>query len=418
MFQISEYCHGRWPLRVDLLADEVYLVQQPKNITQIFSHPSLTALQVYLSDTSGFRGKPLPGSQVEETARVSHYTHRNLAEGLLGEGLDPTTRIFEEALFASLAGVAEGSAFQPQEWVQDEDLTQFLEEHLGSSIVKALFGPLLLATSADLIQDLWDYDRRLATILSASNTEETTDNLVWGSAMMRRRHEMLLKLDKQDSRAVASADLALIWASVTNVVPSTVISCLHIYQDISLLKDIRQCARVSTVQKDPLKLDIKLLEKNPLLLSIYAETLRFGVQIHIPRCSPHHDLQVGDSIIPMNKLVLINTWLSHMDDSVWNTRSGQYPLNGFWPRPWTGKPGNRKGYVLEGIWIPYGGGQHACPGRILARRIMLLTVAMITTFFDIELLAPSSALEFVSPRFGFGVKKPAGRVPFRIRRRL
>lgn len=35
--------------------------------------------------------------------------------------------------------------------------------------------------------------------------------------------------------------------------------------------------------------------------------------------------------------------------------------------------------------------------------------------FDVELQVP---LEFASPRYGFGVQKPAGKLPFRIRRRV
>jgi hypothetical protein len=61
------------------------------------------------------------------------------------------------------------------------------------------------------------------------------------------------------------------------------------------------------------------------------------------------------------------------------------------------------------------GGLHACPGRVLAKRIMLLCGAMMATMFDIEILANDSDLHFGSPRFGFGVRKPAGLVPFRIR---
>jgi hypothetical protein len=45
---------------------------------------------------------------------------------------------------------------------------------------------------------------------------------------------------------------------------------------------------------------------------------------------------------------------------------------------------------------------------------MLLTLAALATTFDIELLVGN---EFDSRRFGFGVRKPALPVPFRIRRR-
>ncbi|OOF95349.1 hypothetical protein ASPCADRAFT_207821 [Aspergillus carbonarius ITEM 5010] len=118
---------------------------------------------------------------------------------------------------------------------------------------------------------------------------------------------------------------------------------------------------------------------------MYAETLRLGDQIHIPRCSPHRSLALGEKTIQPNKLILINTALAHTDEEVWNTKDGQYPLDTFWARrfllnstdPRSGplKPSlplsraakerqsddpntPRKEFTvqgLEGIWIPYGG---------------------------------------------------------------
>jgi len=171
---------------------------------------------------------------------------------------------------------------------------------------------------------------------------------------------------------------------------------------------------------------------------MYAETLRFGVQIHIPRSAPYHDLHVDGITIPKNKLILINTRLLHMDEEVWNTKAGQQPLDRFWaerflvdPRDETSGPTKKifrpaenpgRGVYfsadgLEGAWIPYGGGQHACPGRLLAKRIMLLSTAFLVRTFDIEILADERAQTFGSPRFGFGVSKPAGPIRFKIRRR-
>lgn len=237
-------------------------MQQPRNIVQIFSNPNLTvtrsyrialkycfgmsdkALGVYLSDTSGSREKPIPGSNVPDSARVSYHTHKNLVEGLLGDGLDPTVKRIQETLFASLNGIAKSGESQSDEWVYGEDLAKFFEQHLGSSILTSLFGPLLLADSPDFIQNLWDYDKRviqlarrlprflipkayelrdkliasimrwhqLAAIISWSDANKDSGVSPWGSTMMCRRHAMLLKTDGQDLRSVASTDLGLIWA--------------------------------------------------------------------------------------------------------------------------------------------------------------------------------------------------------------
>lgn len=112
---------------------------------------------------------------------------------------------------------------------------------------------------------------------------------------------------------------------------------------------------------------------------MYAETLRFGVQIHIPRNAPHHELEVGGVRIQKNKLVMANTWLAHMDEAVWNTKGGEMPLDEFCAERFLVDPedpssGPSKERVsttpnqkakndgvrfstdgLEGGWIPFGG---------------------------------------------------------------
>ncbi|KAE8402117.1 cytochrome P450 [Aspergillus pseudonomiae] len=499
---VSCYCQDRWPVRVNLLNGEVYIVQGAKNIAAIFSKPGLTvtraysialkhcfgmeqkAADVYLADTSGSWHRPIPGSQTPWHGRVSYHTHENLVRGLLGAELNPITERIEGLLFASLAKALPATP----EWTYGEDLTEFFENHLGSAILEALYGPLLVRKNPEFNRNLWRYDKqimKLATRLpswlipkayrlrdelldvimkwhqQAALLSETMPSSemaggseadpYWGSAMMRERNKMLLNIEGQDAKSAASTDLGFIWASVTNVVPSTMTLCTHMYRDSSLVEDIRIEVRDCIQPGTTSRFDLNKLAKQQFLLSMYAETLRFGVQIHIPRCSPHQPLSVAGATIQPNKMILINTGLAHSDESVWNTRNGQYPLDTFWPQRFLVDPTDkssgplRKDYIqpcvspsteedkkmnsqaptsrqftlegLEGSWIPYGGGQHACPGRNLAKRIILLASSMMAIMFDIELLAPDSSLQFGSPRFGFGVRKPSAQVPFRIRRR-
>lgn len=166
--------------------------------------------------------------------------------------------------------------------------------------------------------------------------------------------------------------------TVTNVVPSSMTLILHLLRDESLLSDIRRICEADVLQR----IDLKALESHPLLLSMYAETLRFGVQIHIPRESPHSDLKIGTKLIPKGKMMLMNTWLAHTDEELWNTKRGTRPLDQFWPHRFlidlkdpssgpTKRPieahadiGNRdekhgdpsfSTHGLEGAWIPFGG---------------------------------------------------------------
>lgn len=148
-----------------------------------------------------------------------------------------------------------------------------------------------------------------------------------------------------------------------------------------LLTEIRQCLAGTVEPGTHVKFDLKKLDRQPLLSSMYAETLRFGVQIHIPRCAPHKDLNIGKMLIPKNKLILMNTWLAHTDEAVWNTKKDTFPLNTFWPKrflvdstdPSSGPSQKSHDYEsikndvkgaedprfstegLEGAWIPFGG---------------------------------------------------------------
>ena len=153
---------------------------------------------------------------------------------------------------------------------------------------------------------------------------------------------------------------------------------LHSLRDEYLLSDIRTICEADILSH----IDLKALESHPLFLSMYAETLRFGVQIHIPRTSPHSDLKVGTKFIPKGKMILMNTWLAHTDKELWNTKGGIRPLDQFWPDRFLVDPKDpssgplkrpigahasiahndeKDGHLsfstdgLEGAWIPFGG---------------------------------------------------------------
>ncbi|KAI9664061.1 MAG: hypothetical protein M1821_007552 [Bathelium mastoideum] len=429
-------------------------------------HKAVTA---YLSDTSGSQPKPIKGSRVLAENRVMYMTHENLVKGLLMDGLGPTSDRFERILTTSLQ-----NAQVEDEWTHLPDFLRFFEDHLGSAILESIFGQALLAENPGFVRDLWAYDdvvmglakrlprwmipksyklrdklrqgvKKWHTLAKKFDARTCTDDpvkegLLWGSTAMRERNKMLLSVAKQTEDSVASTDLGLIWATVTNVVPSSMTLALHLFRDSSLLGEARSLM-APHVQRDPsLVIDMRKIEKQPLLQSVYAETLRFGVQIHVPRTTPHSDLKVGGTMLPRGKMILTNTWLAHTDEEVWNTKGNAHPLETFWPQRFlidpkdsssgpTKKPTRPSGHPaadegvqfsaegLEGAWIPYGGGHHACPGRLLAKRIMLLSCTLMATMFDVEILASNEAMEFGSPRFGFGVRKPNGKIPFRIRRR-
>jgi hypothetical protein len=152
----------------------------------------------------------------------------------------------------------------------------------------------------------------------------------------------------------------------------------HLLNDQELLGEARESIRSAGPSQK--RLNLLKIETIPTLQSLYAEALRFGVQIHIPRSAPHHSISIDGYKIPENKMIIVNTWLAHTKDPVWNTQHGKHPTNQFWARRFLVDPrdsftgpcknfdqnrkaeGEKDGVRfsvdgLEGAWIPYGGKQ-------------------------------------------------------------
>lgn len=122
------------------------------------------------------------------------------------------------------------------------------------------------------------------------------------------------------------------------------------------------------------------ISEDPLLSSIYAETLRLYVDAYSVVTSPHEDARVGQWLLPKNTPAVLNTAISHMDKGFWNTQDMRHPVEEFWaerflvdPADPSSGPARRecrptkptpsvhgeKPYFstsgLEGSWFPFGG---------------------------------------------------------------
>ncbi|KAL9605492.1 MAG: hypothetical protein Q9179_001298 [Wetmoreana sp. 5 TL-2023] len=246
-------------VRIALVEDDIFLVQGAKNVSKVFRTPGLSVMKgyaialrycfgmakrsvkAYLADTSGSQLKPNPGSKVGDRGRISYHTHENLVKGLLEPGFISKSDRFEDILTESLS-----SLDIHNEWVDFPDLLDLLQGHVGSAVLKTIFGDHLLLQNPNFVRDLWEYDgvvmnlaRRVPSLIIPSayrlrekllssikrwylfakthSGERKIDPIdgsdpIWGSAMMRERHDMLVSLDYQDIDSVASTDLGFIWA--------------------------------------------------------------------------------------------------------------------------------------------------------------------------------------------------------------
>ena len=211
--------------------------------------------------------------------------------------------------------------------------------------------------------------------------------------------------------------------------------CWHTLQDRQLLAaattEIDECWKEES--DGSLVLDSTKLTSQPLLQSMHAETLRKYVAVYIARTTEYGETQVLDYQIPKNKFLVINSAIAHMDKRNWNLGTqGQYPVDQFWGERFltqNARPSDKAGDIdhqakpkysvsqYKGAWVPFGGGIHQCPARHWVKTKMLVSLAMITGVYEIELLNRQDDLKVDLAKYGLGALNPGEKAPFRIRRK-
>ena len=166
---------------------------------------------------------------------------------------------------------------------------------------------------------------------------------------------------------------------------------------------------------------VSRLTNNDLLQAVYAETLRLHVATLVTR-TIKKEHTVGSWLLQKGQDVIVSSNVEHMHPQ-WDVEG--HPASGFHPDRFLQRSGNddtkTKAFSLEGRqgqWIPFGLGEHLCPGRHFAKMEMLVNAAVILSTFDIELLTPEGwrpSNDF--GRYGFGTQRAKEKVPFRVRRR-
>ena len=180
------------------------------------------------------------------------------------------------------------------------------------------------------------------------------------------------------------------------------------------------------------------------------------VAVYIIRKPEYEDAQVLDYIIPKDKMIVVSSAMAHMDKRNWNLgKMEEHPVENFWAdrfltfgdnfsrssseSPTVSTPSALKSpnntpslpafsgpeprepkfslNSYSGAWVPFGGGIHQCPGRHWVKLQMLLSFAMISTAFDIELQPRKEKLRVDMAKYGLGALQPAEKAAFRIRRK-
>ncbi|KAI0837147.1 Pfs, NACHT and ankyrin domain protein [Hypoxylon sp. FL0890] len=415
--------------------------------------PEDSGLDAYRVDNSGPLEKPSAGSTVSAQDRIDYFHYQTFHRGLIGPGLAPTILRFRKAIRERIGALGVNSSG----WSEANDLFVLLGKAVSSALTEAICGPSLLRLHPDFIDNLWAYDKwHVYAHQRFQENDIGPDNdsdPYWGSHMIRHLNQTLVGGGKQSDDAMSAHDLGLIWGATTNPASAAALAVIHIFEDADLLSRVR--SELGTHLSYPLSpssfvtLDTKEFNKLPLLSSVYSETMRLHSNVFLMSASPPDtDVHLGKWKFPRGSFGLVSPALAHMDESFWNTKDDKYPVDTFWadrflvypadPASGPVRPEARaEGMIerlgkqkredksddepyystagLEGSWLPYGAGVGMCPGRFLAKDVIISTCALLVSEYEVEIFTESVDMD--PWRFGLGVGRPRSPIAARIRKR-
>ncbi|KAI1144972.1 cytochrome P450 [Nemania diffusa] len=443
------------PVTMRLGPITMYLIMGADNIQAIFKnsrHLSFEFMQLRIAqmvkglpltdaeklglDDSGTGSVPL--SDLPQEARIWHKLHgiylSNLTER---SAVDFLTNKFVEEFSKQLESVP---------WACGNDLTStstgiyaFLQQFQFNASTVTLVGPRILRLGKQVsdrhrqipfASTFWEYDAAFMTLLQGmprfmcrkgwaarDHTLEVTKAWLreateaatsmpdtdadwdenFGHRLVRERNAALVDYGIS-FEGRAAMHMGLIWAINANAIPMTAYMLIEMVQDPRLLERVRDEIEAAAVfpgkslsgRTSLDKIDIAALTKLPLLNSVYSECLRLRSSIPISR-RLRQDIDVHGYTLKKGNFILAPSWLSHVDESVWNQDassglSSSQPHPGareFWAERFLHMEATKTKIKL-GDYCPYGGGSVICPGRFFAKHEILAAVAMVIIRFELQ----------------------------------
>ncbi|KAI1129002.1 cytochrome P450 [Nemania abortiva] len=158
--------------------------------------------------------------------------------------------------------------------------------------------------------------------------------------------------------------------------------------------------------------------KLPYLEACLREVLRWrpGIASGIPHATTHDDIYEG-FFIPANTMVILNIWGINHDPEEFD-HPERFDPGRFLRHPTGSKTGmgqGADGAPRRPVWT-FGGGRRVCPGKHMAQRNLLLTMAKAVWCFDMEAVAPDELDMSINGWHGGMATRPkAFQARFRVR---
>jgi cytochrome P450 len=149
---------------------------------------------------------------------------------------------------------------------------------------------------------------------------------------------------------------------------------VHILKDEAMLKEVEEEARKCTGMSDDVSVIAKHLENSPVILSVWHEALRFCTSAITIR-DVSQDTQIGNRILKAGARVIVPYKQMLRDPSVFGHDAETFRPSRFL---------ENKDLLKSSSFRPFGGGTTYCPGRFLAKKEVLIFVALVLVRFDVK----------------------------------
>ncbi|CAI9155280.1 unnamed protein product [Rangifer tarandus platyrhynchus] len=265
--------------------------------------------------------------------------------------------------------------------------------------------------------------KSVRTKLIKDLTIESLAKLQGLSEVVQRRNDILEKYYMPKDPEIGAHHLGLLWASVTNTVPTMFWAMYYLLRHpkaMAVLRDEIDHLLQSTGQKKGPGFSIYLtreqLDSLVYLESTILEVLRLcsfsGIFRFVQEDLTLH-LESQDCCLRKGDFVVIFPPVLHHDPEIFEApdefRFDRFTENGKKKTAFF-----KRGKKLKYYHLPFGLGVSKCPGRFLAMVEIKQLLVVLLTYFDLEII-DNKSLELNYSRFLFGIPYPDSDVLFRYK---
>ena len=145
----------------------------------------------------------------------------------------------------------------------------------------------------------------------------------------------------------------------------------HLLHTPALLEAIREETAPGVLDDSP---NIPyLLDRCPRLEAIYHEILRLQMSNSLMR-HVTEPTRIGGKVLQGGRNVLMPYRLLHYDQEVWGANASVFDPDRFL---------HKKELARDPNYRPFGGGQHMCPGRFVAKQAIFTFIALTLSRYDL-----------------------------------